>query len=153
MDPAHGSRLSACRLVVVAVITTLSLVGCLAEDSQSPNSEEVTFHFKMIGDGIGLEDFRAVTSDPEVIAMAREQIALPETEPRKHLAGSIGHGDGGFNLNWNWHFIRNSWTLAEVSIELCDTGPILISQCVECWVNARGGACPWGSYVAYEVLE
>lgn len=148
---AHRDNPAPRGLIVAGVVAILILSGCRSEDS--PSSEEVTFHFKMAGDITGLEDFRAVTSDPQTIAMAREQLALQGTEPRKHIVGSIGHGDGGFNLNWNWHFLRDSWTLAEASIELCDTGPVLISQCVECWVNVRGAACPWGSYVAYEVLE
>lgn len=153
MALAHKNDFSPSRLVVVGVITIVTLVGCLEESSHSPSSGEVTFQFKMIGDGTGLQDFQVATSDPQVIAMTREQLLLPEAERRKHIVGPIGYGNGGVNLHWNWHFIPDSWTLAEESIELCDTGPILISQDVEYWVNAPNGACPWGSYPAYEVLD
>lgn len=145
------------RIVTVSIVAAASLAttGCGGDDNAPINGDpqSATFHFKMIGDTEGLEDFRAVTSDQAVIAIARDQLSKPEGERIRHIVGGVDYGNGGFNLHWNWHFIPDSWTLAEVSIELCDTGPILISQCVQCWVEARGGACPWGSYVAYEVLD
>jgi hypothetical protein len=137
---------------------TLCLVAAAAgcesdDDSGGGDPRAVTFHFKMVGDAQGLEDFRAVTSDASVIAIAREQLSKPAHERNQHIAGAIDHGNGGFNLAWNWHFVPDSWSLAEISIELCDTSPTLISQCVECWVEAPSGACPWSSYVDSEVTQ
>ena len=138
------------RIGLVALMA-LCLVGCNKPNDNNA-ATTTTFHFKMRGDSLGLEDFRAATKDQNVIAYARGQLAMPEADRQLHIAGPVDYGNGGLNLDWNWHFIADSWELVEVSVELCDTGPVLISQCVECWVSAPDpGACPWGSYVAYEV--
>ena len=96
------------------------------------------------------QDFRAVISNQEVKALARAQLALPESQRTLHVAGSIGQTNGGYNLNWSWHFV-GSVALTEVSTELCDTSPAQIEANVEYWLTAPGGACPWVSYVYAEV--
>lgn len=144
MDPRVVSRSLAVTAITMLLVCMAALVGC-GEDK----SESIVFQFRMYADVSGLEDFRVVTNDPDTIAIAREQLRLPREERLLHIGGPIAHGNGGFNLNWNWHFKPNLWTFREVSIELCDTGPTLISQNVDYWVNL--GACPWGFSVLAEI--
>jgi hypothetical protein len=106
----------------------------------------------MHGDGSGEQDFRAATSDAEVIAMVRDQLVLPENERNLFIIGPIDRGNDGHNLDWNWHFVLDQWTLTEFAIELCDGNAVLVSQDVDYWVDTVGQFCPWGSYVAREEL-
>ena len=128
------------------------LAGC--DDSSAPPMDDapgtVTFLFKMHGDVTGEQDFKAVTSDEEVIAMVRDQLLLPENERTLFISGPIDRGNDGHNLDWNWHFVPDQWTLTELAIELCDGNAVLVSQDVDYWVDTVGQFCPWGSYAANE---
>jgi hypothetical protein len=113
---------------------------------------QVTFHFKMHGDVSGIQDFRAATNDPAVLAAVRAELLLPENERRLFIIGPIGRGNGGQNLEWNWHFLPAEWDLTEFAIELCDGNAVLVSQDVDYWVDTVGQFCPWCSYAAHEVF-
>jgi hypothetical protein len=95
--------------------------------------------------------FVVMTSDPLVIQMARTQLSLPERERNMHINGVIARGNGGHNLNWSWHFVPNQWTLAEISIELCDGVPQMVEDNLDYWVDTVRQFCPWGSYVLREI--
>jgi hypothetical protein len=130
-----------------------SLAGCDGMSSGAPKDDrpdELTFLFKMHGDVSGEQDFRAMTSDADVIAMARDQLLLPENERNMFISGPIDRGNGGHNFDWNWHFVPDQWTLTEFAIELCDGNAVLVSQDVDYWVDTVGQFCPWDSYVARE---
>ena len=129
------------------------LAGCYASDSNPSDvpSGRVTFHFTMHGDTSGVQDFRASTDDPEVLAAARAELLLPVEDRRMFIIGPIDRGNGGDNLDWNWHFVPSQWSLTEAAIELCDGNAVLVSQDVDYWVDTVGQFCPWSSYVAYEV--
>jgi hypothetical protein len=139
------------RLLLLATL----MAGC--DDSSDPPPTgglppgAVTFHFRMHGDISGVQDFRAATNDVAVIAAVRAELMLPETDRRLFIIGSIGRGNAGHNLAWNWHFVPGAWDLAEVAIELCDGNAVLVSQDVDYWVDTVGQFCPWGSYAAFEV--
>jgi hypothetical protein len=142
----------------LAVLTVAAFAGC--DGNSDPRfrdivderpAEIVVFHFEMLGDATGLMDFRAATGDPSVIDAARDQLALPEHERRVHINGPIRRGNGGHNLEWNWHFVVGEWSLVEASIELCDGNGVLIEQAIDYWVDQVGTFCPWLSYVADEV--
>lgn len=136
------------RIATLAATLAVSvfLTGC--DDSSSGT---IVYQFRHFQDVSGIEDFRAATSRPEIIAMAREELRKPMEERRLHIAGSIAEGDGDVNMRWNWHFIPDSWTLAEFSIEVCDVSPTLISQNVDGWIGAPGGVCPWTWVLLAEV--
>jgi hypothetical protein len=126
-------------------------------DSSNPGGGvppgHVLFHFKMVGDVSGVQDFRAATDDPQVIAAARAQLELPLHERRLFILGEIGRGNGGHNLEWNWHFVAGRWMLTEAAIELCDGNAVLVSQDVDYWVDTVGQFCPWGSRVTDEITD
>jgi hypothetical protein len=90
----------------------------------------------MIGETNGLQDFRAATNDPEVIAETRLQLLTPIQERRVFIIGAIDRSNGGHNLDWNWHFIPSQWTWTEAAIELCDGNAVLVDQAVDYWVDA-----------------
>jgi len=125
------------------------LTACDGGGSAPP--ERVTFHFRMVEDATGLQDFRAITSDPAVVAEARAQLSLPFEERRLFIIGEIDRGNGGHNLEWNWHFLPDRWSFAEVAIELCDGNAVLVSQAVDYWVDTVGQFCPWGARVGEEI--
>lgn len=139
------------------LLLTAMLVGCdegsdpILEPLDAAASSQVVFHFKMIGDASGLQDFRAATNDARTIAAARQQLRLPEQARDLHINGAIARGNGGHNLEWTWHFILGEWSLAEVSIALCDGNAFIVEQAVDYWVDEIGTFCPWGAYVAAEV--
>lgn len=128
---------------------TLGLTGCDGGDRARP--DEVVFHFTMQGDATGLQDFRAVTDDPVIIDEARAQLRLPMQERQLFIIGDIERGNGGHNLDWNWHFVPSRWALAEFAIELCDGNAVLVSQDVDYWVDTVGQFCPWGARVSAEI--
>ena len=135
-----------------AVLATLICIAFTAScGGGSTPPERVTFHFRMEGDATGQQDFRAITNDPAVIAEARAQLALPMHERQLFIIGEIDRGNGGHNLDWNWHFLPDRWSFAEVSIELCDGNAVLVSQAVDYWVDTVGQFCPWGARVTDEI--
>jgi hypothetical protein len=150
--PSPGSTSTSKRrlAVILSVILAAAQVSCGSGDGDPADaSRPVLFHFKLHGQ-LASEDFRAYISSPAAKAAARAQLALPVAQRKLHAVGLIGHGTGGFNLGWNWHF-RTMVVLEAVSIELCDTTPSLIAADVATWAAASTGACPWSSYVFAEV--
>lgn len=121
---------------------TAFCVSCGGSSQSGAPLERILFHFKMLSDVSGIADFRATTNDPEVIAAARAQLALPAQDRALFINGPIERGNGGHNLEWNWHFLPDQWSLVEVSIELCDGNAVLVSQSVDYWVDTVGQLCP-----------
>lgn len=124
---------------------------CTITNGSGDSSSGVVFHFKMHGEVSGVQDFRAVTEDPEMLAAARAELSKPIHERNRFIGGAIERGRGGHNLAWRWHFVPDGWRLTEVAIELCDGNAALVDQAVDYWVDVVGSFCPWGSYVAAEI--
>jgi len=96
------------------------------------------------------DQFIARTSDDEVIAAARAQLALPRAKRTLHINGALARGHGGFNQPWSWHIVDNQWSLAEMSIGVCDGTAQHVEQNLEYWVDDVGRFCPWSSVVLAE---
>ena len=139
--------------VIGLIIIPILFLGC--DDEKNPQSigEETWFLFGTRGDTTGSEDFIAITTDDRVIAMAHEQLSLPDTERPLHIHGKVTFGDGGHNLDWQWHFIPSEWQLVEVSAEVCDTSPHSVRDWLESMPDTITSItiCPWQSYVKAEV--
>ena len=138
---------------VTIFLAILGLTGCGGSSTRTtggPGSDARTYLFGMRGDTLGLEDFVAVTDDPDVQQRAASELALPEFRRDLHLSGDVAAGDGGHNLSWSWHVVPpDSWDLVSNSIELCDTSPVVIEQSLSPWDQV--GICPWNSYVKADI--
>lgn len=128
------------------------LFGCNSE-IVDPVSEDRMFLFGIKNDPQGKEDFVALTSDSLVIAAISGQLAKPFGERTLHINGTIEDGNEGYNLDWNWHFTPNEWSLVEISIEVCDGLPSNVEQDLDYWVNNIGRFCPWSSIVKSEITK
>jgi hypothetical protein len=136
---------SACRALLVA----LASVGMVSCGGGGAGPDTVTFAFRIHGLGPA-EEFRVDSASPGFIASARGQLALPAAQRRLFPAGSIRSGNGGYNLDWSWHFTSDV-ALAEVSIELCDARPSMVEADLRYWLRTVRSFCPWGAYVAAEL--
>lgn len=132
------------RLVGIALACAL-LASCGGGDAPP---EAVTFAFRVRGLPAS-EEFRATTSSPQVIALARAQLALTESERRLFASGRISAGNGGHNLAWSWYFA--DLALTEAAIELCDGRPSMVEADLDYWLDTVRSFCPWDSYVHSEV--
>ena len=150
-------RLFVVFLIVLKVTVTLviaGLIGACTDESKSPAPTiEVSFRFGMRGDIGGAEDFIAVTLNRDIIAQARGQLALPDSERTLHINGPIERGNGDHNLDWGWHFIPNAWILSGSSVEVCDGGPQGVEDDLDYWIDTVQSFCPWSYYVKTEISE
>ena len=134
-----------CRRPFVTALLFALLASCGGGDSQS---DAVTFAFRLRGLPAS-EEFRVSTSSRQLIAQARAQLSLPESERRLFASGAIRAGNGGHNLGWRWHFADVA--LTEAAIELCDGRPSMVEADLNYWLNTVKSFCPWDSYVYSEV--
>jgi hypothetical protein len=136
-------------LVIVAVVLG---ANCCDETDLETEDRRVGFRFGMCDDTTGAQDFIAVTGDDDIIASARAQLLLPIPERTFHIHGEVTFGNPGYNLDWSWHFIQETWVLAEESVEVCDVSPSAIAELLENLPDTLDKiyACPLSSYVKSE---
>lgn len=99
--------------------------------------------------------FVACASNPGLIQEVLDELTKPLSD-RRHINGPIAAGDGGHNFNgphrFAWHFVPDQWSLAEISIELCDGRPYSdVEQNLQYWLYQVGRFCPWSSAPLREV--
>lgn len=139
-------RASKRTFTLLAVVVAL-LVSC---SSSGTAPELVTYVFQHRTDPGAEGQFVVRTSDPRVIATARQQLKLPPEQRKLHINGLLAAGDGGYNAPWHWRIKDNNWDFAEVSIELCDGRPRYVEDDLDYWVNNVKSFCPWSSFVLQE---
>lgn len=147
--PAFPRRRRAAAARLSALVLGVALAAALGCDSTAPPDRSVSFLFQHRAVPGPAGQFVAGTDDPDVLRLAREQLALPEADRNLHINGVIARGQEG-NLTWTWHFEPGEWTLAEVSVEVCDGTPQMVEDDLDYWVDQVGRFCPWASYVAAE---
>ena len=131
---------------LLLLLGALPLLACGGGDATGPDTVVFTFRLR---NSPASEEFRIATSNPELIAAARAQLALPAAKRSLFPGGPIAAGNGGHNLSWGWHF--TSAQLVELSIELCDGSPSLVQADLPYWLNTVKRFCPWSAYVYAEV--
>jgi len=89
--------------------------------------------------------FVAVTSDPDVLIAARQELSQTADERHLYILGPVAEGDGGHNTGWNWHFVPDAWELTETSMNLCDADPAFVEVTIVDWVRKIGRYCPKSS--------
>jgi hypothetical protein len=151
---SHRSRavILAAPRVVAAVVLAVLISGCSDEGNSQAPTTEVAFRFGMRDDD-GTGDFVALTSNGNVVSLARSQLALPDSERVLHISGPIERGGGGHNLGWGWHFVPDAWMLSGSSAEVCDAVPQAVEDDIDYWVDTMQSFCPWDSYVKKEVSQ
>lgn len=97
------------------------------------------------------EMFFASTSDSRVIEAVRAELLVPADQRSLHINGPITPANSDRNAPWLWEFVDSAWTMAEVSMELCDGTPSYVDENLEKWMEEVGSYCPWSSRVLREV--
>jgi hypothetical protein len=147
--PVSCSSLHTPHRLVVAALAIVALASCGGSGGDGGAEQApVTFVFRLHGLPQS-EEFRATIASPKYIAMAREQLLLPEDQRHLFANGGLLPGNGGYNLAWSWHF--GNVGLSEVAIELCDGRPSFVEANLDYWLNTVKGFCPWASYVYQEL--
>lgn len=139
-------------VAAVIVVSAATFIAGGPAPSDPPDAKQMHYYEFALHGMPATENFVAWTSDPFVISLAEQQLQLPPEERFLHINGSIAAGDGGHNQPWSWHFVPDEWSLAEISIEICDGTPSWVESDLEYWLTL-GQFCPWSSYVAYEIVN
>lgn len=144
------------RFLIVLVIVVLGWTACNKEVMQ-PNQCDFTvapgtrfFEF-LHQDG---DRFIAWTDDMEVLAMVDQELAKSQEERGKHINGVIARvpEDCALNKSWSWYFLPDQWSLADLSIEVCDGNPDYVEENLQTFLDV-GRFCPWGSIVLQEIEQ
>ena len=120
--------------LAVIGLSTLAMTGCGDGSSH--------FVFRHTGSLGEIGSFVASTTNPDVIAMAREELGRPAAERTLYIQGPVAEGDGGLNKGWSWHFVPSEWELVDESLEICDADPEFIDATLQDWVEKIGRYCP-----------
>ncbi len=128
----------------VAAVLFLALIPMGCGDGSSH------FEFRHTGSLGEVRSFVASTTDPEIIATAREELALPRRERSLFIYGPVAKGDGGVNQGWGWHFVPSRWELVHESLEICDADPDFLEVTIQDWLKKIGRYCPWSARLAEE---
>ena len=94
--------------------------------------------------------FVAVTSDPDILIAARQELAQSKDERHLYILGPGAEGDGGHNTGWNWHFVPDAWELTDTSMDLCDADPAFVDVTIVDWTRKIGRYCPKDSRLLEE---
>lgn len=136
------------RASVVGVAVLALLAGCGGGGGDAGDANGVTFEFRLRGKP-DTEAFRVRTQSAAVIAQTRAQLAKPAAERTLFPIGPLATGNGGYNLNWGWHY--TDYTLTETAIELCDGTPSYVQANLTEWLATVKSYCPWPAYVVAEL--
>ena len=138
---------------ILTIMLLLIISSCSGENRLQDLDEGVGFRFGMWNDTTGIQDFIAGTTNDEIIEIAQGQLLLPVSERTFHIHGLVAHGNEGYNLDWEWHFIPSEWVLAEESTEVCDVNPLYIKELLDLMPDTITSMpfCPLSSYVKAEV--
>ena len=94
--------------------------------------------------------FVAVTSGPDILIAARQELAQSKDERHLYILGPVAEGDGGHNTGWNWHFVPDAWELTDTSMDLCDADPAFVEVTIVDWTRKIGRYCPKDSRLLEE---
>ena len=131
---------------IVVFITLAVLVGCQDPAQDDLNNYRV-FEFEVTADKTRM---RAKASSEELIRSLEVELAVPFEQRSHHVNGAIARGTNG-NMGWSWHYVPDEWSLAEVSMELCDGVPSDIDGNPSYWIDTVGTFCPWSARLLKEV--
>ena len=73
--------------------------------------------------------FVATTTDPDVLAAARQELNRPEGDRRLYILGPLAESDGGHNSGWDWHFVPGEWELTDTQHGPLRRRPAVYRRC------------------------
>ncbi len=97
------------------------------------------------------ESMIAETEDEATISKVRAELQKPMGERALHISGVIAKGTAANNPQWSWHFVPGLWSMAEISMEVCDAWPSYVEENLDTWIAEVGGFCPWASRASKEL--
>ncbi|MFA4850945.1 MAG: T9SS type A sorting domain-containing protein [Bacteroidales bacterium] len=100
------------------------------------------------------ENFIVKISDTTLYSLAEQDLLLPDSLKQYIIIGFIDSTNGGFNLNWNWHFRTdtNMW-LNSGNYEVCDGLPSYVDSNLTTFIfNTSGMFCPSNARIKSEVF-
>jgi hypothetical protein len=128
------------------LLICLLVVSCRKKiDDNQPIGKMRYFEFTMRYGLDGSYNFYAAASDADLLVAIDQELAIPFEDRTHHINGMVDSGNGGYNKNFEWHYIPDQWGLAQVSIELCDGYPADPKE------RAPYNFCPWLSKLLKEV--
>ena len=144
-------------LKILILASSLMVLACEKETPQPECSIQITeeqriFEFLHRSSG---ETFLAWTSDAAVIQQVEMQLVLSENQRNQHINGKILRLPPNCSLNqkWSWYFAPDDWSLAELSVEVCDGEPQYVEENLNEFADNVGRFCPWSSIVLREVVN
>ena len=102
--------------------------------------------------------FVVATKNEALLEKIEEQLALPEGNRMKIVAGKLAKGNGGYNINsshgFKWRIKEDDWDLVDLTIELSDGRPYSdVDVNNEYWMTKVKRFTPWGSYIKREIVK
>ena len=88
------------------------------------------------------EQFIMLATKPQTIQLAMENF---QGKNNRFPIGQIALGNGGFNQPWNWHFVPETVSMVEASVEVCDGKPSYVNTHLNDYLVT--GYCPWSGKV------
>lgn len=145
----HGKNERGGHAVRMLGIMVLCTVCACSNQDQVPVPTSVTFEF-VHGNDKDAPTYRASTSDTGLIDKVRAELQLPLQSRSLHINGAIA-ANADDNAPWKWAFVPDRWSLAQLSIEVCDAQPSYVNDNLDEWLKSVGSYCPWSSRVSREL--
>ena len=120
----------------ICFVLVLLLQGCSMDNSVQP-PEGQYFTVKVID-----EQFVMLVTKPETIRLAMENL---QGKNNRFPSGRIALGNGGYNQAWDWHYVPDSVSMVEVSIEVCDAKASYVNTHLNDFIAV--GYCPWSGKI------
>lgn len=128
--------------LALAGCLALIAIGCGSATDASVPSPAALFEIEVSG-----EVFTVAVATASQAADLRARL---QSGTRGVVTGSLAAGNGGFNAPWPWHLTLQSVATADMSIELCDGRPSMVSADLAYWIGTVRQFCPWGAKVVRE---
>ncbi|MEQ9297903.1 MAG: hypothetical protein RIF33_05035 [Cyclobacteriaceae bacterium] len=133
-------------IVIILLLSSVFLLSCDNKKDENEPEEKLRYFEFTVLELDESYNFYAASSDIELLNNIDVELSIPFKDRAHHINGMVDSGNGGYNKDFDWHFIPNQWELTQVSIELCDGYP----------ANLEGrtpyNSCPWTSKLLEEVF-
>jgi hypothetical protein len=149
------------RLLVSMSLLLIMISSCKKEAEFNPDPEWRFFEVAIRN--ANPENWRdsafvVATKDPALLQKIEEQLALPEADRKKIVAGKLASGNGGYNKNathnFKWRIQEDDWDIVDLTIELSDGRPYSdVDKNYDYWMKSVKRFTPWGSYIKKEIVK